>query len=171
LVRNLILAAVMSCMLHGRTARAAQSVTLAWDPPAGAAGFYVYCGTNSGVYNAQMDTGTNTMVTVTGLTEGHTNYFKVTAYNSARMMGTPSGELSFLVPGCIHFCAATRTGTPASLSFPVAVGHTYEVQASTNLQSWTNLWQTTTCTSNAWVSYQDPQAASYAKRFYRLIMN
>ncbi len=169
--RAAFLSAAISCMMTGLTSRASQSVSVAWDAAPGAAGYYFYCGTNSGAYAHQMDTGTNTTITITGLKEGRTNYFKVVGYNAARMPGTPSGELSFIVPGCLHFNCATKSGTPAGLSFPVAVGHWYAVQASTDLQTWATIWQTSTSTSNAWVFYQDSQAGNFSKRFYRLIIN
>jgi hypothetical protein len=171
LTRNIFLCALMSCMVIGWTSRASQSVSVAWNAAAGATGYYFYSGTNSGIYTYQMDAGTNTAITLTGLNEGRTNYFKVVGYNAARMLGTSSSELSFIVPGCIHFNAATKSGSPAGLSFPVAVGHTYSVQASTNLQTWATIWQTSMSASNAWVSYQDPQAGSFSSRFYRLIIN
>jgi hypothetical protein len=171
LARNALLGALLSCLLVGGTSRASQSVSVAWDAAAGATGYYFYSGTNSGAYTYQLDAGTNTAITLTGLKEGQTNYFKVAGYNAARMLGAPSSELSFIVPGCIHFNAATMPGGPASLSFPVAVGHSYSVQASTNLQSWATIWQTSTSISNAWVSYQDPQASNFSSRFSRLIIN
>jgi hypothetical protein len=165
--------AVILALLYCCAAEAGQTVTLAWNAPAsgGAAGYYLYSGTNSGVYTSQFDTGTNTMITLSGLCEGHTNYFMVVAYNSARIMGTPSAQLSFIVPGCLRLAPATKASNPANISFPVAVGHSYEVQASTNLQSWTNLWQTSVSTSNAWVSWQDTQAGGFPHRFYRLLIN
>jgi hypothetical protein len=171
LTRNVILGAVVSLLFGGQVVRADQSISVAWNVTAGATGYYFYCGTNSSSYEYQMDAGTNTTITLTGLQEGQTNYLMVVGYNAARMLGTPSSQVTFIVPGCIRFNAVARSGNPAGLSFPVAVGHTYEVQASTNLQSWTNIWQTTTSTSNAWVYYQDPQASSFAELFYRLIMN
>ncbi len=171
LTRNLLLGAVLCSVLPGLTLRAAQNLSVAWNPTAGAAGYYFYCGTNGTNYTSLFDVGTNSTITLTGLTEGRTNNFTVVGYNSARMLGTPAAQMSFIVPGCIRFNAATSAGAPANICFPVAVGHSYQVEASTNLQTWTNIWQTSMSTSNAWVYYQDPQAGSFTMRFYRLILN
>ena len=154
-----------------RCVLADQTAALAWNAPSsGAAGYYVHCGTNSGVYTSMFDAGTNTAVNVSGLKEGQTNYFMVVGYNSARILGTPSPEISYLAPGCLRLGARPSTNG-AALSFPVAVGHPYSVQASTDLQTWTTLWQSGSSTSNAWVSYFDAQASAYPERFYRLLMN
>ncbi len=66
--------------------RASQSVTLAWNSDSGTntAGYAVYYGTNSANYSSRLDAGTNTTVTVSGLQEGDTYYFAVTAYNAAQ---------------------------------------------------------------------------------------
>ena len=46
-------------------------------------------------------------------------------------------------------------------------GHTYKVQASVNLTTWSTIWQTTS-TSNAWTQFQDVEGANLKMRFYRL---
>jgi hypothetical protein len=153
--------------------RASQSVSLAWNPvtTTPVAGYAVYAGTNVGVYASRFDVGTNIDITLTGLKEGHTNFFAVVAYNSARTESPASPATSYIVPGLVRLAGPSKPGSPATLSFPVAVGHSYQIQASTNFQTWTNIGQTTTSTSNAWFSFQDPQSSSFSKRFYRLIMN
>jgi hypothetical protein len=148
-----------------------QTVTVAWNPPStGAAGYYVYWGSQSGVYTSVFDAGTNTTINVNGLQEGRTNFFMVVGYNSARLLGTAAPEISYLAPGCLRLGGAPSSNG-AVLSFPVTVGHSYAVEASTNLQTWTTIWQSGTSTSNAWVSCLDPQSRAYPERFYRLIMN
>ena len=67
-------------------------------PSGGAAGYFIYYGTNSGKYTAHIDVGTNTVVTLSSLMVGQTYYFAVTAYNSARIEGLPSNQASFVVP-------------------------------------------------------------------------
>ncbi len=150
-----------------------QSVSIAWDSSVSmdVAGYTVYRGTSSGVYTNVYDAGTNLALTLTSLPEGQTNYFKVVAYNSARMAGTPSAEISYIVPGIMRVSAPAKAGNPASLSFPVAAGHSYSVQATTNLVTWTTIYTTNSAAANTWVSYQDSQANSFSRRFYRLIMN
>lgn len=79
--------------LHGQT------VSLSWNAAAsGAAGYYLYFGTNSGNYYTKVDVGTNLAANISGLVPGQTYYFAVTAYNSARMESPLSNEASFVVP-------------------------------------------------------------------------
>jgi hypothetical protein len=153
--------------------RASQSVSLAWNPVTASpvAGYAVYVGTTNGVYTSRFDVGTNVDITLTGLKEGNTNFIAVAAYNSARTESAASPAASYIVPGLVKLASPSKPGNPATLSFPVAVGHSYEIMASTNLQTWTNIGQTTVSTSNAWVNFQDPQPGPFSRRFYRLIMN
>jgi hypothetical protein len=114
--------------------------------------------------------GTNTVTTVSGLGEGQTYYFAVTAYNAAGMESSFSPAVTFIVPGILLLTQGTNSGS-FNITFPVAPGHWYEVQASANLASWTNIWQTATMTSNVWVQYSDPQTSLFSNRFYRLILH
>lgn len=170
--RLAILTAALALCLAG-SVRANQSMSLAWnavnDPSV--IGYAVYMGGADGVYTSRFDAGSSTAITITGLKEGQTNYFAVAAYNSARLEGTPTASTSYIVPGLVKLAPPALRGGPMTVSFPVAAGHSYQLQASTNLQSWTNLWQTTVWNSNTWAVYADPQSGSYARRFYRLILN
>ncbi|MDB6109802.1 MAG: fibronectin type domain protein [Pedosphaera sp.] len=161
------------CMLSCAAARGSQSVPLAWDPnqDASVAGYVVYYGNTSGNYSSSLDVGTNTTATISGLTEGQTNYFAVSAYNSARVEGARSSQIVYLVPGALIMAPRAKPTDPLTLNFPVAPGHWYEVQATTNLTSWTTIWQTTAATSNAWVQFQDPKAGLFPKRFYRTVLH
>ena len=148
---------------------ATQSVMVGWNAGAdpSIAGYALYYGTTNGVYSKRVDAGTNTSMTVSGLVEGQTNFFAVAAYNAASIEGTASPALIFIVPGYLKMSSVSGSG----MSFPVAQGHYYVVQATTNLTSWTNIWQSSTASSNAWVSYQDPQAGSLPHRFYRVVLH
>jgi hypothetical protein len=161
--------AITLLSLFSFAAMATQSVMVGWnagtDPDI--AGYAGYDGTTNGVYSERVDVGTNTSATISGLAAGQTNYFAVAAYNTANMEGTASPALMFIVPGCLKISSVFANG----MSFPVAQGHYYTVQATTNLTTWTNVWQTATASSNAWVSYQDPQAGSLPRRFYRLVLH
>ncbi len=150
--------------------RADQTASLAWNPVGNVAGYALYVGNVSGNYGTRLDVGTNTQITVTGLKEGKTNYFAVTAYNSARIESPVSSAVPYIVPGLLRFTPPSKLVSSGTISFPVAAGHSYELQASTNLATWTNLWQTTVWSSNSWEQYTDWQSSSYPKRFYRLIM-
>jgi len=157
---------ILSCPAASVT----QSVTVGWNPGTdpGIAGYALYYGTTNGAYSTRIDVGTNTSAVVSGLVPGQTNYFAVSAYNVANLEGTPSTSLPFIVPGYL----AVSQGSGMNLNFPVSPGHWYAVQATTNLMaSWTNIWQTSTETSNTWVSYQDPQAGSFPRRYYRLVLH
>jgi hypothetical protein len=70
------------CAFPLPSANAAQ-VTLAWDPSSGpVAGYNVYYGTSSGNYDYSVDVGNFTSCTISGLQEGETYYFSVSAYDS-----------------------------------------------------------------------------------------
>ena len=107
--------------------RASQSVSLAWNPvtTSPVAGYAVYMGTNSGVYTSRFDVGTNIDITLTGLKEGRTNFFAVASYNSARTESPASAVTSYIVPGLVQLASPSKPGSPATLSFPVAIGHSY----------------------------------------------
>lgn len=175
--------------------QAAQSVSLAWDPSpdTNVIGYLAHFGIASGAYPWQMEAGTNTTATFSGLTEGQTYFFAVTAYDANQLESLPSNEVAFLVPGvvCIilgsdptpstsgtnevqmagptpMFTGAPATGAPpVQITFPVVPGKSYELQATEDFLSWVALWQTT-ATSNAWVNFTDPQMAALPRRFYRV---
>jgi len=75
----------------------AQTVTLEWDPISQQelAGYRVHWGTVSGDYTQETDVGNTTRAVVSNLTDGTTNYFAVTAYNSAGLESLPSNEVSY----------------------------------------------------------------------------
>jgi Fibronectin type III domain len=154
-------------------ARATQSVSLSWyrNTDSDVAGYVLYYGNTSGNYSTRVTVGTNTTTTVTGLKEGMTNYFAVTAYNSAGVESAPSGELRFIVPGMLKLTGTGKPGNPITMNFPVSPGHWYQILASTDLKHWTTIGQTTLSSSNAWTSFQDAQSTSMPNRFYRLEMH
>ena len=59
---------------------------------------------------------------------------------------------------------------PALIQFPVEPGRSYEVQATTDFQSWETLWQTGVADANVWLQFTDPDTGAYTSRFYRLAM-
>lgn len=158
-------------LITGISARASQSVSIAWsastDPTT--AGYIVYAGNSPTNYTAQLNVGTNTMVTLTGLTEGTTNYFAVSAYNAASMISPPSTAISYIVPGRV--IVTHVPGAAPSLNFPMAPGHWYEVDASIDLKTWSNIFQTPTATANVWTNFTDGAGHVLPRRFYRLKMH
>lgn len=148
----------------------ADGLVLDWDASVSTdvAGYNVYYGTNSGNYIYKLDAGNVTSITISNLVCGGTYYFAATAYDSNGNESALSAEISFIVPGA--FCIAPyAAGNPGALSFPVAPGHSYEIQATTDLQNWTSIWQSDVMTTNTWTQFIDPDAPSYTQRFYRLV--
>ena len=56
-------------------------VILSWDEVEGASGYKLYYGVSSGVYGGSEDVGDDTSIILSGLTNGSTYYFVVTAYD------------------------------------------------------------------------------------------
>ena len=79
---------------------AAQSVTLAWgpSPSVNVTGYMLYYGADGINFDGQIDAGTNTTWTVTGLEPGSTNYFEVVAYDANNDQSPPSNQVEYTVP-------------------------------------------------------------------------
>lgn len=94
------LTSVLIWIFSGVTLFGAQDVSLTWtpNPDTNVAGYALYVGTNSGSYSSRIDVGTNTLTTVSGLTNGVTYYFVTTDYDSADVESTPSNEAQFAAP-------------------------------------------------------------------------
>jgi hypothetical protein len=76
------------------------SVIVRWGPntESDLAGYKVYHGTESRLYDTSVDTGMVTSQEISGLIEGVTYYFAVTAYNTGGIESYFSEEVSFLEP-------------------------------------------------------------------------
>ena len=172
--RNWFLGILISFFSVCVTASAYQSVPLGWNsnPNPNVIGYAVYYGTNSGTYPTRVDAGTNTIVTIGNLQEGTTYYFVVKACNASGVESAPSSEIAFIVPGLVRMSMSAGSTGGATLSFPVAAGHWYEVQATTDMQTWTTIAQTPNESANSWVQYQDaPVGVTYQQRFYRVVLH
>lgn len=152
-------------------ARGSQEVTLAWNPSddTNVVGYAIYYGTNSGNYTVRLDAGGSNALAVSGLTEGVTYFFVFTAYDAMGDESAPSSEIAYIVPGVLLLIPATIPGDPMRIAFPVAFPHWYELQATTDLQNWTTIWQTDPVFFNGWFEYLDFEATFYPMRFYRLV--
>lgn len=76
-------------------------IQLAWNanPDPTVTGYYIYEGTNSGQYTVKMPASTNnSTLTVSNLLRGVTNYFNITATNSAGLESVFGGEVSYKAP-------------------------------------------------------------------------
>ncbi len=134
------------------------------------AGYFLYCGSENGMFTNKIDIGNNTTASVSGLQEGETYHFAVTAYNSTGVESALSSDVAYLTPGVIRLLGAMNANS-MGMEFPVAPGHWYEVQASTDMQTWMTIDKTGVATSNVWTQFSDSQAGQFSTRFYRLVLH
>lgn len=163
---------LLAVTLFCNNAPGEQNVTLAWNPSKNStvAGYFLYYGSAAGVYTNRINIGNNTTASVSGLKEGQTYHFAVTAYNSAGTESAPSTDISYITPGALTLLGPTNFNS-MTMKFPVASNHWYEVQASVDMQAWTTIGQTAVATSNAWNQFSDAQAGQFSTRFYRLVLH
>lgn len=150
-----------------------RTVSLAWDPTPGTnvVGYFIYFGIESGVYTNRAVVGNTNTFTVSGLTEGLTYYFVVTAGDGDELESDPSNEVAYLVPGIVQIQVRHGGNLSPSITFPVSPGQSYELQASQDLQTWTSIWNTNGI-ANEWVEFIDLEATglNLKQRFYRLVL-
>jgi hypothetical protein len=151
-------------------ASAQQWVSMAWDqsPDPSVAGYSVYYQAQNSTNVIRVDVGNNTQAVVTGLQVGQTYTFTVKAYNEAGVESAPSNPAVYVVPQALQLSTLLGPTVPTSLRFQASPGHWYEVQASTDLSTWTTIWQTGVANAYSWIAWQDPQSSSYPSRFYRV---
>ena len=92
---------ILICLLLGLpSAATADSVSLTWDPnlEPDLAGYQVHIGTSPGTYTQTIDAGNVTTYTPSGLSEGETYYFSVTAYDIFANKSGYSSEVSTTIP-------------------------------------------------------------------------
>ena len=151
--------------------QAEQSVSLAWDANAetNIVGYRLYYGTTSQSLTKTADAGTQLTVTVTGLQEGVTYYFAVTARNSDGLESDFSDQVSYTVPSfSLLLNSPANSQDPMRLRFDAVLGHAYEIVATEDFETWTTLYYTTP-SANGWMEYADVESPALPKRFYRLI--
>jgi hypothetical protein len=167
-VRYTLLFFLLFCSSH--SVLASQSIVLGWNgsPDTNVVGYSIHYGTNSGQYAFHMDVGTQTTAKLANLQEGQTYYIAITAYDTNHIESLPSGEISYIVPGLLRIRANALPGGIMLLTFPVTPPHWYEIQASSDLQSWSMIGLTQPVTSNVWMGFADIQGSALPRRFYRL---
>jgi hypothetical protein len=150
-----------------------QSVTLAWDPSPdpGVVGYNMYYGVASRTYTNVVNPGNAMSVTISGLVEGRTYFFAATAYNILGMESELSNEASYTVPGTIPGALAklqVHVAPAGQIILTVAgeVGHTYNIQASSDYITWTVIG-TVTVPAGGSVDFTDTNAARFPNRLYR----
>ena len=162
-----VLALISVC----RVSKGVSSADLAWNPnpDPSVAGYNVYYGGASRTYTNVLSVGNTTNVTINGLLEGRDYYFAVTAYDASGNESDYSAETTYIVPGWLLLTPGATAGSALRVQFPVAPAHSYELQVSSDLTSWTTVWLTVGVT-NTWVEYDAP-IASVGSQFYRVILH
>ena len=126
LINFLSYAALLACFLAD-----AGQITLTWDPnqESDLAGYRVYFGSASRGYTNLVDSGRSNTNTVTGLVDGATYFFAVTAYNTNGLESDYSNEVQLTVP-----TGTTPPPTPPSVAISgVTAGATYTAPATLTL--------------------------------------
>lgn len=143
------------------------SVALGWNrsPNSTVTGYRVYSGVVSGVYTSSVAVGNVTTNIVPNLVDGITYFFAVTAYNASGKESLFSSEIS-LVPGPATISLHTSITKQPVLTVAGLIGHTYEIQASQDLKTWSPIG-TVTPTTGSTVEVVDLNAANFPTRFYR----
>jgi len=107
-------------------------VTLTWNASIGATSYNIYESTTSGGPYTKIISTTNTNYTVTGLTNGATYYFVVTAVNSTGESGYSNQAGATLIPGAPTNLTATAGNGQVTLTWNAPIGATsYNVYEST----------------------------------------
>lgn len=160
-----------TCLLCA--ARAETAVTLAWDQSNdfNIAGYCVYAREENSSTPTRINVGAATLFKIGGLKEGLRYAFTVTAYNASGIESIPSNEVIYTVPVPLRIAPPPLATGFMKLQFPAAPGHWYEMQASSDLQTWATIWQTGVANTYSWVEYQDPQSRTLKRRHYRLVIH
>ena len=143
-------------MVRPCSVEATQSVTLAWNPSPAATvtGYSVYYGVASGVYPSRVSAPDATSTTITGLIEGRTYYFVVTAHDAAGLESLPSNEIAYQVPGVFLTMEKIRlSGFPSAffISSTGVVPYAWALEATENFRTWRVLTQGTNSSVNVTV--------------------
>lgn len=168
---------LLALLLHSApafsvTLPATQSVTLLWDSNSSSdevAGYRVYYGTASGSYSDSVAAGNVTSRTLTGLTAGTAYFFAVTAYDAGGLESGFSAEVRYVpvVPSGPRIQTRMTPGGQIILSVQGVAGRFFFVEASEDLINWAVIDAVLFPSATA-LELTDPDAANFAKRFYRL---
>ncbi|TAK03045.1 MAG: hypothetical protein EPO39_12735 [Candidatus Manganitrophaceae bacterium] len=125
-------------ILSWETPALAANADLSWsaNTETDLAGYKVYYGTSSRNYGAPVDVGNQTTFTATGLSEGQTYYFAVTAYNAAGSESGLSTEVSKTFPDTTPpvlsaMAAGSITSTGAVITWTTNESATAQVEYGT----------------------------------------
>ncbi len=148
---------------------AGTSVTLAWNQSTNpiVAGYNIYYGGASGTYTNKTSAGPVTSLTISNLVNGTTYYFAATTYSAAGAESAFSSEVAYTVPTPPP--GVQLLVTPAHqfvLTVTGLAGHTYDIQATQDLKTWTVIGTVTLGVSGS-LNFTDTNAAGFSKRFFR----
>jgi hypothetical protein len=169
---NWIFFSALWLFLFQLSVHADQSVTLSWDATgdSNVAGYKIYYGVVSGIYTHCIDVGNVITATVFGLAPDTTYYFAATTYDTFGNESDYSNETTYHTPPATSTDGTEATLTPVTLvggqlgfQLSEVVGHTYVVQASTDLINWVSVE-----TNMAPFTFVD-SAPALPQRFYRAI--
>jgi hypothetical protein len=176
---GLLLIGLLCLLAHAAYGTTPASVTIGWDQSqdTNVAGYAVYYGTAPGIYSTRVDVGTNAMAQITGLSDGATYYFVVTAYDADGVESVPSAMLSYIPnytppnPVTLKLKMGATSMSPVTLLFSGQANHSYEVQSSSDMQTWTTIWQCNALALDSVVEFQDSPSSGnfYEARFYRAV--
>ncbi len=135
----------------------AAQVTLAWDPVTDSSlqGYRVHYGSASKNYTATINTGNATSYAITGLGDGVTYYFAITAYNASAESAF-SNEVAYTTPqACTNSLSSNgasyaSSGGAGNVTVNAPSGCTW---GSSNVPSWMNLTSGATGTGNGTIAY------------------
>lgn len=143
------------------------SVVLTWnanlDP--GVAGYRVHYGTTSRNYSQSFAVGKVNSYLFSRLAGGVMHYFAISTYDVGGTESALSGEIS-VFQARPSVTTRLTSGRQAILTVKGLVGHSYEVQATQDMRTWTALGVATVGTNGS-LEFTDTNAANYSRRFYR----
>jgi Immunoglobulin domain len=119
-------------MLLPVSALATQSVTFGWElsTDSNVAGYNIYYGTVSHVYDNKVSVGNVATATISGLVEGATYYFAATTYDALNQESLLSDEISYTVPMDDPTQSPTITGTLTTNTAITGQNVTFSVTAT-----------------------------------------
>lgn len=169
---NWIFCSALWLFLFQLSVHADQSVTLSWDATgdSNVAGYKVYYGVASGIYTHCIDVGNVITATISGLAPDTTYYFAATTYDTFGNESDYSNETTYHTPSPTGtggteatLTSVTLIGGQLGFQLSEVVGHTYVVQASTDLINWVSVE-----TNMAPFTFVD-SAPALPQQFYRAI--
>jgi hypothetical protein len=154
----------------GATPPNSHSVALAWDRSSSSAvtGYRVYYGAAGGNYTNSVGVENVTAITISGLVGGINYQFAVGAYTASGLESELSNGLTYAVPGTL---ASVRVGVTSNRQVTLTVtgqsGHTYGIEATQDLRTWSIIGSVTLGTSGS-ALFSDVNTSTLPKRFYRI---